>query len=202
MKQFNDRNFVLQSPTAERLYHDYAAHQPIIDYHCHLSPAEVAADRNFETITNLWLDGDHYKWRAMRTNGIDEKYITGGASPRERFEKWAETVPYTMRNPLYHWAHLELKSAFGVEELLSPATSQKIYDHCNELSHRATTRLASLCSTTESRRFVPPTTPVTLSSTTQLAARMVSRVRCCQLGVPTRVWQLTTPLYIRRISHS
>ncbi len=133
MKQFNDKNFVLQSPTAERLYHDYAAHQPIIDYHCHLSPREVAEDRNFETITNLWLDGDHYKWRAMRTNGIDERYITGDASPRERFERWAETVPYTMRNPLYHWVHLELKSAFGIEELLSPSTSQRIYDRCNEL---------------------------------------------------------------------
>ncbi|MFR9515367.1 MAG: glucuronate isomerase, partial [Rikenellaceae bacterium] len=133
MKQFNDKNFVLQSPTAERLYYDYAAHQPIIDYHCHLSPREVAENRNFETITNLWLDGDHYKWRAMRTNGIDEKYITGDANARERFEKWAETVPYTMRNPLYHWVHLELKSAFGIEELLSPKTSQKIYDRCNEL---------------------------------------------------------------------
>ncbi len=133
MKQFNDKNCVLQSPTAERLYHDYAAHQPIIDYHCHLSPHEVAEDKNFETITNLWLDGDHYKWRAMRTNGIEERYITGDASPRERFEKWAETVPYTMRNPLYHWVHLELKSAFGIEELLSPATSQMIYDRCNEL---------------------------------------------------------------------
>lgn len=133
MKQFNDKNFVLQSPTAERLYHDYAANQPIIDYHCHLSPEQIATNHQFETITNLWLDGDHYKWRAMRTNGVEEHFITGNASPRERFERWAETLPYTMRNPLYHWAHLELKSAFGVEELLSPATSQKIYDHCNSL---------------------------------------------------------------------
>ncbi len=133
MKQFNDNNFMLQSSTAERLYHDYAAELPIIDYHCHLPPRDVAEDRQFETITNLWLDGDHYKWRAMRTNGVEERYITGDASPRERFEKWAATVPYTMRNPLYHWVHLELKSAFGVEELLSPATSQRIYDRCNEL---------------------------------------------------------------------
>ncbi len=131
MKRFNDKDFLLQSPSAQKLYHDYAASLPIIDYHCHLNPREIAENRSFETLYNIWLEGDHYKWRAMRTNGIEERYITGDASPWEKFEKWAETMPYAMRNPLYHWSHLELKSAFGVEELLSPSTSERIYKECN-----------------------------------------------------------------------
>ncbi|MBQ6571770.1 MAG: glucuronate isomerase [Alistipes sp.] len=133
MKQFNDENFLLQSPTAERLYHDHAAKMPIIDYHCHLSPELVATDHRFRSLAEIWLDGDHYKWRAMRTNGVEERYCTGDASDWEKFEKWAETVPYTMRNPLYHWTHLELKTAFGEERLLSPATARAIYDRCSEM---------------------------------------------------------------------
>lgn len=133
MKKFLDENFLLQTDTAQRLYHDYAEKQPIIDYHCHLVPSMVAHDYQFKTITEAWLGGDHYKWRAMRTNGISEKYITGKeTSDWEKFEKWAETVPYTMRNPLYHWTHLELKTAFGIEKLLSPKTACEIYDTCNE----------------------------------------------------------------------
>lgn len=133
MRVFNDENFLLQTPTAQRLYHDHAAKMPIIDYHCHLSPAMVAADHRFRSLAEIWLDGDHYKWRAMRTNGVAERYCTGDASDWEKFEKWAETVPYTMRNPLYHWTHLELKTAFGVDKLLKPATAREIYDHCNAL---------------------------------------------------------------------
>lgn len=133
MKQFNDEDFLLQTPTAQRLYHEYAATQPIIDYHCHLNPQYVADNHVFANLSRIWLEGDHYKWRAMRTNGIDEKYITGNdTSDWEKFEKWAETVPYTMRNPLYHWTHLELKTAFGVTKLLSPATAREIYDYCSE----------------------------------------------------------------------
>ena len=133
MKQFNDENFLLQSPTAERLYHNHAAKMPIIDYHCHLSPELVASDHRFRSLAEIWLDGDHYKWRAMRTNGVEERYCTGDASDWEKFEKWAETVPYTMRNPLYHWTHLELKTAFGEERLLSPATARAIYDRCSDM---------------------------------------------------------------------
>ncbi len=133
MKNFNDENFLLQTPAAERLYHEHAAKLPIIDYHCHLSPEYVASDHRFENLSKLWLEGDHYKWRAMRTNGVEERYITGDASDWEKFEKWAETVPYTMRNPLYHWTHLELKTAFGVDTLLSPSTAREIYDHCSAL---------------------------------------------------------------------
>ena len=113
------------------LYHNFAAKLPIIDYHCHLSADQIAEDSNFENLTQIWLYGDHYKWRAMRANGIDEKYITGNASDFEKFEKWAETVPYTLRNPLYHWTHLELQRYFDVHDILSPATAKKIYDECS-----------------------------------------------------------------------
>ena len=129
---FLSDDFLLQTDTARRLYHDYARSMPIIDYHCHLPPDQVAADRQFDTITQLWLYGDHYKWRAMRTNGIDERYCTGDASDWEKFAKWAETVPYTMRNPLYHWTHLELKNPFGITDVLSQATARDVYDRCNE----------------------------------------------------------------------
>lgn len=131
MKNFLDENFLLQTETAQKLYHKHAAPQPIIDYHCHLVPSMVANDHQFKSITEAWLGGDHYKWRAMRTNGVDEKFCTGKETTDwEKFEKWAETVPYTMRNPLYHWTHLELKTAFGVEKLLSPKTAREIYEEC------------------------------------------------------------------------
>ena len=133
MKPFMDENFLLQTETARRLYHQHAKTQPIIDYHCHLNPAMIADNHRFQTITELWLGGDHYKWRAMRANGIDERYITGNATDEEKFMKWAETVPYTLRNPLYHWTHLELRTAFGITELLNPTTAAHIYETCNEL---------------------------------------------------------------------
>lgn len=131
MKNFNDDNFLLQTKTAERLYHEHAAKMPIIDYHCHLIPEYIARNHQFANLSKIWLEGDHYKWRAMRTNGVDERYCTGkDTSDWEKFEKWAETVPYTMRNPLYHWTHLELKTAFGVNKLLNPGTAKEIYDEC------------------------------------------------------------------------
>lgn len=132
MKTFMDTDFLLQTETARTLYHRHAAPLPIIDYHCHLDPRMVAEDHRFASITELWLGGDHYKWRAMRANGVDERYCTGDASDWEKFEKWAETVPYTMRNPLYHWTHLELKTAFGIDRLLNPSTAREIYEICNE----------------------------------------------------------------------
>jgi glucuronate isomerase len=127
MTTFLTEDFLLQSEPAKRLYHQYAKDLPIIDYHCHLPPNEIAANRQFENITKIWLDGDHYKWRAMRTLGIEEKYITGKATDTEKFDKWAYAVPYTMRNPLYHWTHLELKRYFGVDTLLTPDTAAGIY---------------------------------------------------------------------------
>jgi glucuronate isomerase len=130
MKKFLDENFLLENKTAQRLYHEFAKSMPIIDYHCHLPPDQIAQDINFENLTQVWLYGDHYKWRAMRTNGIEEAYCTGTASDYEKFEQWSATVPYTLRNPLYHWTHLELQRYFDVKEILSPSTARKIYDEC------------------------------------------------------------------------
>lgn len=127
MKKFLDEHFLLTNNTAKRLYHDYAKKMPVIDYHCHLPPAQIAADTTFGTLTQAWLYGDHYKWRAMRTNGINENYCTGNKSDWEKFEKWAATVPYTLRNPLYHWTHLELQRYFDIYDILSPATAKDIY---------------------------------------------------------------------------
>ena len=132
MKNFLDQDFLLQTQTAQHLYHDYAAHMPIIDYHNHLPPAEIASNKRFSTITEIWLRGDHYKWRAMRTYGVDENRITGDADDYTKFKVWAETVPYTMRNPLYHWTHLELRKPFGITELLNADSADKIYKQCNE----------------------------------------------------------------------
>lgn len=133
MKAFLNADFILQTATAQKLYHDFAADMPIIDYHNHLVPQQIAEDKQFDNITQIWLAGDHYKWRAMRAHGVDEKYITGNASDEEKFMKWAETVPYTMRNPLYHWTHLELQRYFGVTELLNAESGKRIYDHCSTL---------------------------------------------------------------------
>ena len=133
MKPFMDENFLLQTEAAQKLYHEHAKKMPIIDYHCHLVPKMVADDYRFRSITEIWLGGDHYKWRAMRSNGVDERYCTGSdTTDWEKFEKWAETVPYTMRNPLYHWTHLELKTAFGIDKILKPSTAREIFDECNE----------------------------------------------------------------------
>lgn len=127
-KPFMDDDFLLKGKFAQLLYHDYAKHLPIIDYHCHLSPKDIAENRQFENITQVWLAGDHYKWRAMRTLGVNERYITGEATDKEKFLKWAEAVPYTMRNPLYHWTHLELQRYFGIHDLLTKETGEEIYE--------------------------------------------------------------------------
>ena len=133
MKKFLDQHFLLHNETAKLLYHDYAKEMPIIDYHNHLPPQEIADNKNFENLAAVWLHGDHYKWRAMRANGIDEKYCTGNASDFEKFEKWAETVPYTLRNPLYHWSHLELQRYFNIDKLLSPESARNIYDTATQM---------------------------------------------------------------------
>ncbi|GAB3822007.1 hypothetical protein GCM10028895_25390 [Pontibacter rugosus] len=133
MMSFLDENFLLQTETAQRLYHEHAKHMPIIDYHCHLSPKDIAEDRKFKNLTEIWLEGDHYKWRAMRTNGVPERFCTGDADDFEKFEKWAQTVPYTVRNPLYHWTHMELKRPFGIEKVLKPETAREIYDACTAM---------------------------------------------------------------------
>ena len=133
MSSFIHENFLLNNKTAVELYHQYAENMPIYDYHCHLSPKDIAENRKFNNITELWLEGDHYKWRAMRAHGIDEQYVTGDADPKDKFAAWAKTVPYTLGNALYHWTHIELKKYFGIEELLNEESYEKIWDRCNEL---------------------------------------------------------------------
>ena len=128
MKQFLDENFLLSNAIAQRLYQQYAKDMPIIDYHNHLPPDEVAEDKNFETITKAWLNADHYKWRAMRANGVPEDYITGDKTDWEKFRAWAATVPYTLRNPLYHWTHLELQRYFDVHDILNADSAKKVYE--------------------------------------------------------------------------
>ncbi|HPT31688.1 MAG TPA: glucuronate isomerase, partial [Prolixibacteraceae bacterium] len=131
MKPFIHDDFLLQTDFARELYHKHAAPMPIFDYHCHIPPQDIAVNRQYLNMTQIWLAGDHYKWRAMRTNGVSEKYCTGNASDWEKFEKWAETVPQTIRNPLYHWTHLELKRFFGIDEVLNPESARRIWEACN-----------------------------------------------------------------------
>ncbi len=133
MKPFLNENFLLQSATAEKLYHDYARDLPIVDYHCHLSPKEIAQNQSFKNLTQIWLYGDHYKWRAMRANGIDEQFCTGDASDYDKFMAYAQTVPYTLRNPLYHWTHLELQRYFSIKELLNTESAPAIWEQANKL---------------------------------------------------------------------
>ena len=133
MKKFLDKDFLLESETAKRLYHDVAAKMPIIDYHCHLDPALIAGNHNFENLTQVWLAGDHYKWRAMRANGVEERFCTGDATDEEKFMKWAETVPDTLRNPLYHWTHLELQRYFDIHDLLHPGSASEIYQKAGKM---------------------------------------------------------------------
>jgi len=156
MKPFIHDNFLLGTKTAERLFHKYSDNQPIIDFHCHLSPAMIADDRQFANLTQAWLEGDHYKWRAMRTNGVNEKFCTGDASDQEKFKKWAETVPATAGNPLYHWTHLELARYFNITELLSASSAAGIYEistsmlHTKEFSTRSLIRkmkVEAICTT-------------------------------------------------------
>lgn len=131
MKKFMDEHFLLSTKTAQHLFVDYAKDMPIIDYHCHLSPQEIAEDIHFKNITELWLGGDHYKWRQMRSNGVEERYITGDASDREKFQKWAETLEMAVGNPLYHWSHLELQRYFGYDGILNGETAEEVWQQCN-----------------------------------------------------------------------
>lgn len=132
MKEFMGKDFLLTTDTAAKLYHEYAAEMPVLDYHCHISPEEIAKDRKFENITQLWLGGDHYKWRQMRSNGVEEKYITGDAPDREKFQKWAETLEKAIGNPLYHWSHLELQRYFGYYGALNSDTAEEVWNLCCE----------------------------------------------------------------------
>ena len=131
MQPFMDKDFMLNTETAKKLYHEYAENMPIVDYHCHINPQEIYEDRKFDNITQVWLGGDHYKWRQMRSNGIDEKYVTGDSTDREKFQAWAETMPKLIGNPLYHWSHLELRKYFGYQGYLNGDTAEEVWNLCN-----------------------------------------------------------------------
>ena len=133
MKKFMDKDFLLQSETAKTLYHDYAAKVPVLDYHCHINPREIAEDKHFDNITQVWLGGDHYKWRLMRSFGIEEKYITGDASDKEKFLAFAKCLGKAVGHPIFHWAHLELKKYFGYDGVLNESTAEEVYDICNKV---------------------------------------------------------------------
>jgi len=141
MKTFMDKDFLLSTETAKQLYHNFAAKMPILDYHCHINPEEIAKDRKFENITQVWLGGDHYKWRLMRSNGVEEKYVTGNAADRDKFQKWSETLELAIGNPLYHWSHLELQRYFGYDGVLNGGTAEEVWNLCNK-------KLASLSAKT------------------------------------------------------
>ena len=132
MKAFMDKDFLLSTQTAQELYHEFAAQVPVLDYHCHINPQEIAEDRQFENITQVWLGGDHYKWRQMRSNGVEECYITGNAPDREKFQKWAETLEKAIGNPLFHWSHLELQRYFGYYGVLNSETAEEVWNLCNK----------------------------------------------------------------------
>ena len=140
MQEFMGKDFLLSNDTAKHLYHDYAEKMPIIDYHCHISQAEIYDNKQFKTITEVWLGGDHYKWRQMRANGIDEKYITGDASDLEKFKAWAKTLSHLIGNPLYHWSHLELQRYFNIYEPLTEDNAEDIFNRCNEVLKTLTVR--------------------------------------------------------------
>ena len=149
MKAFMDKDFLLSTPTAQTLYHEYAEKTPILDYHCHINPKEIAEDRRFENITQVWLGGDHYKWRFLRSCGVEERYITGDASDKEKFLKWAEVIGKAIGNPLYHWSHLELQRYFGYTGALNKKTAEEVWELCNarladpSMRDRKSTRLNS-----------------------------------------------------------
>ena len=140
MREFLDADFLLTTDTAKKLYHGHAEKMPIFDFHCHLSPKEIYEDKKFRSVTEAWLGGDHYKWRLMRQAGVDESYITGDRGDFEKFMKYAEVMPYALGNPIYHWTHLELRRFFGITDILSPATAEKIYSECNEKLETMTAR--------------------------------------------------------------
>jgi len=177
-------DFLLRTETARRLYHQHAAPQPILDYHCHLPPQDIAANRRFKNLFEIWLEGDHYKWRAMRANGIAERYCAGNADPYEKFLAWASTVPHTLRNPLYHWTHLELKRYFGIDELLDETTAPAIWKRANEL-------LAS--DELSTRDILRKFRVLALCTTDDPADDLKAHAKIAASGLPTRVYPAFRP---------
>ena len=197
---------MLTNEVAKKLYHESAEHLPIIDYHCHLDPKQIADNYQFRNLAEIWLGGDHYKWRAMRGNGIPEEFITGGRSDYEKFEKWAETVPYTMRNPLYHWTHLELSRIFGIDKIVKPETAREIYEECTAKLQTEEFRAA---------RILERCHVEVVCTTDDPADSLIYHRQIPQLGIKTKVYPAWRPdkvlaienpesylIYIQRLAES
>lgn len=197
MKKFMDEDFLLTTDVAKKLYHDYAENMPIIDYHCHINPQEIWENRKFDNITQVWLGGDHYKWRQMRSNGIDEYYITGGASDREKFQKWAETLEKLIGNPLYHWSHLELKRYFGYEGYLNGETAEEVWNLCNEKLSQDDMTVRSIIKRSGVELICTTDDPVdTLEYHKQLAKDETFDVRVLPAWRPDKAMNLEKPEYL------
>lgn len=197
MKAFMDQDFLLSSEAAKKLYHDYAEKTPILDYHCHINPKEIAENRKFENITQVWLGGDHYKWRQMRSNGIDEYYITGGASDREKFQKWAETLEKAIGNPLYHWSHLELKRYFGYEGYLNGETAEEVWNLCNAKLQEDSMTVRSLIKQSNVKLICTTDDPVdTLEWHKMIAADDTFDVQVLPAWRPDKAMNLEKPEYL------
>lgn len=197
---------MLTNEVAKKLYHESAEHLPIIDYHCHLDPKQIAENYPFRNLAEIWLGGDHYKWRAMRGNGVPEEFITGGRSDYEKFEKWAETVPYTMRNPLYHWTHLELSRIFGIDKIVKPETAREIYEECTAKLQTEEFRAA---------RILERCHVEVVCTTDDPADSLIYHRQIPQLGIKTKVYPAWRPdkvlaienpesylIYIQRLAES
>ena len=204
MKAFMDKDFLLSTETAQKLFHEYAEHMPIVDYHCHINPREIAEDRKFDNITQVWLGGDHYKWRLMRSNGIDEYYITGDASDREKFQKWAETLEKAIGNPLYHWSHLELQRYFGYTGHLSGETAEEVWNLCNAKLQEDGMSVRNIIRQSNVRLICTTDDPVdTLEWHKMLAADKSFEVKVLPAWRPDKAMNLEKPdypVYIKKLS--
>ena len=184
MKQFMDKDFMLENPTAIELYNAYAKDAPILDYHCHINPQEIAEDRQFDNIFQVWLGGDHYKWRQMRTNGVPEEYITGDKPDREKFQKWAETMPMLIGNPLYHWSHLELRKYFGYQGYLNGDTAEEVWNLCNEKLHDKSMSVRNIIKASNVKLICTTDDPVdTLAWHKKIADDTISRYLSEAVGI-------------------
>lgn len=202
MKNFMDKDFLLSNETAKILYHEAAASMPIIDYHCHINPGEIAENRSFKNITEVWLGGDHYKWRAMRSNGVEEKYITGDASDREKFQKWAETLPKAIGNPLYHWTHLELRKYFGYEGILNGDTAEEVWNLCNEKLQSGSMNVRDIIAASDVKLICTTDDPVdSLAYHKQIAEDSTCKVKVLPAWRPDKVVNIEKDTFVAYIRH-
>ncbi|MFR4440598.1 MAG: glucuronate isomerase [Hungatella sp.] len=201
MKAFMDKDFLLSTETAQTLYHEYAAKMPVLDYHCHINPQEIAENRKFDNITQVWLGGDHYKWRQMRSNGVEEKYITGDATDREKFQKWAETLPKLIGNPLYHWSHLELQKYFGYTGHLNGETAEEVWNLCNEKLHQDSMSVRNIIKQSDVTLICTTDDPVdTLEWHQKIAADDTFDVQVLPAWRPDKAMNVEKPAYADYIS--